>query len=401
METPAVKEIIRKKEHYDLLLTEHGMEVSLGFSHIFKAPVIQISSLGHLFFSDKSVGSDIHPFLYPCPMNQRVYNLTKFEKIQTIWNGLKLISAFKVLNRETDVIIKKIFGQDTPSFNELKENIHMTMLNVHPIWIDNQPLSPNVILIGGIHEKLPTPLPQDLQEHLDSSKNGTIYVSFGSKATLSNFTPETVKILLEVLCNLPFDVLLRWEEDKLPADCTNIRVSKWFPQADVLRHPRVKLFITQGGLQSTDEAISGGVPLIGIPIMGDQYYNSEKYVHHGIGKKLDWYDFDARTFRDAIEEIINNVSYHDSIIRLRTLMKDSPHSPLERAIWWAEYVLRHGARHLAPPTAHITLYEYLEIDLLIYIILWLIMSVGVIVITVYIVVKYIRRRLSRKKEKLF
>lgn len=52
-------------------------------------------------------------------------------------------------------------------------------------------------------------------------------------------------------------------------------------------HPNLKLFITQGGLQSTDEAISAGVPLIGIPLLADQWYNVQKYVRHHIGVQLD------------------------------------------------------------------------------------------------------------------
>lgn len=69
-------------------------------------------------------------------------------------------------------------------------------------------------------------------------------------------------------------------------------------------HPKIKLFITQGGLQSTDEAITAGVPLIGIPMLGDQWYNVEKYVHHKIGMKLDMSSLQEDEFRDAINTVI-------------------------------------------------------------------------------------------------
>jgi glucuronosyltransferase len=38
----------------------------------------------------------------------------------------------------------------------------------------------------------------------------------------------------------------------------------------------VKLFITHGGLLSTQEAITRGVPILGIPIFGDQRLNMRK-----------------------------------------------------------------------------------------------------------------------------
>lgn len=71
-------------------------------------------------------------------------------------------------------------------------------------------------------------------------------------------------------------------------------------------HPKVKLFITQGGIQSTGEAITAHVPVIGVPMLGDQWYNVEKYVVHGFGKKLDWETICEKQIRDAIEGIIED-----------------------------------------------------------------------------------------------
>jgi UDP:flavonoid glycosyltransferase YjiC (YdhE family) len=50
----------------------------------------------------------------------------------------------------------------------------------------------------------------------------------------------------------------------------------------------VRLFITHGGLQSIQEAIHRGVPLVGIPIYADQYYNLARIVSFGIGIRLDY-----------------------------------------------------------------------------------------------------------------
>ena len=71
-------------------------------------------------------------------------------------------------------------------------------------------------------------------------------------------------------------------------------------------HPNIKVFITQGGLQSTDEAINAGVPLIGIPIFGDQWLNVERYVHHKIGVKQDIGTLTEEGFRNAINTVIGD-----------------------------------------------------------------------------------------------
>lgn len=62
-------------------------------------------------------------------------------------------------------------------------------------------------------------------------------------------------------------------------------------------------------MQSTDEAIKGGVPLIGIPMMWDQWYNVNKYVQLKIGLQLDINTITESTLRKAIETVIGNKRY--------------------------------------------------------------------------------------------
>lgn len=54
-----------------------------------------------------------------------------------------------------------------------------------------------------------------------------------------------------------------------------------------LAHPNIKVFIYQGGAQSTEEAITHAVPLIGLPVMGDQDMQINKLVDIGVAKKLE------------------------------------------------------------------------------------------------------------------
>ncbi|RVE39877.1 hypothetical protein evm_015473 [Chilo suppressalis] len=146
----------------------------------------------------------------------------------------------------------------------------------------------------------------DIKSYLDSSKNGVIYISFGTNVEPALLPPQKIQALINVFSKLPYDILWKWNRDELPGRSKNIRISKWLPQADLLRHPKVKLFITQGGLQSTDEAIVAGVPMIGFPMLGDQWYNVEQYVHHGIGLQMDMETLEEDKFRNAINEVVNN-----------------------------------------------------------------------------------------------
>ncbi|KAJ8708781.1 hypothetical protein PYW08_010163 [Mythimna loreyi] len=232
---------------------------------------------------------------------------------------------------------KKLFGAKIPTISELKNNVDMLFLNTHPIWEGNRPVPSSVVFMGGLHQKPQKELPTDLKTYLDSSKNGVIYISFGTNVKPSLLPPDRVQLMAKVFSKLPYDVLWKWDKDELPGRSKNIRISKWLPQSDLLRHPNIKLFITQGGLQSTDEAITAGVPLIGIPMLGDQWYNVEKYEHHGIGLRLDLLSMTGEEFWDAITIVIGDKSFRHNIVKLGSVMRDQPQPPLERAVWWTEF----------------------------------------------------------------
>ncbi|RVE43717.1 hypothetical protein evm_011632 [Chilo suppressalis] len=365
-EVQAVLKDTNKK--FDLLLVEALAKPALSLTHVLKAPLIQISSLGGTNDNYEVAGAPLHPILYPTFFRQKLYNLTFWEKARELYNHYKYMGWFNRFEAYENELIRKVFGAEVPDLSELGENVDMLFLNVNPIWEDNRPLPPNVITMGGLHQAPMKKLPQDIKSYLDSSKNGVIYISFGTNVEPALLPPQKIQALINVFSKLPYDILWKWNRDELPGRSKNIKISKWLPQADLLRHPKVKLFITQGGLQSTDEAIVAGVPMIGFPMLGDQWYNVEQYVHHGIGLQMDMETLEEDKFRNAINEVLNNDSYRRNIRRLRTLIQDQPQTSLERAVWWTEYVIRHrGARHLRSPAANITWAEYLELELVFYV----------------------------------
>lgn len=74
-------------------------------------------------------------------------------------------------------------------------------------------------------------------------------------------------------------------------------------------HPNIKLFIYQGGIQSTEEAVYYGVPLIGLPIIWDQVYQVRNIVRLGIGVSLHINNFSRESIETSIHEVINNKRY--------------------------------------------------------------------------------------------
>lgn len=71
-------------------------------------------------------------------------------------------------------------------------------------------------------------------------------------------------------------------------------------------HPNVRLFITHGGQLSSLEAITRGVPLIGVPVFADQKLNMLKAVLSGYGLLIDFNNVTTESLNWAIQEVIES-----------------------------------------------------------------------------------------------
>lgn len=74
----------------------------------------------------------------------------------------------------------------------------------------------------------------------------------------------------------------------------------------ILAHKNVKLFITQGGLQSMEEAMHCRVPMIGIPFLGDQFNNVLRAQDKGIGLVIYKNDLTKDVLKKSIQKIIED-----------------------------------------------------------------------------------------------
>nr|UAX26436.1 UDP-glucuronosyltransferase [Galleria mellonella] len=310
MQSDKVRNIIQdRKDKFDLIFIESLWRPGLGLSYIYNAPVILISSFLPMYNNMEAIGSPDHRILYPTLLRQKLNNLTIWEVIIELYNHYSFINMFDAAEVQENEMMKRVFGPNIPPLSELINNIDMLFLNSHPIWDSNRPVPPSVVYLGGLHRKPMKELPAELKSYLDASKHGVIYMSYGTNVNPSHLPPEKIQMLVNVFSRLPYDVIWKWDKDELPGRSENIKISKWLPQSDLLRHPKVLLFITQGGLQSTDEAISAGVPLVGMPMLGDQWYNVEQYVRLGIGVRLDMEDLTEEKFHNAVETTINDKRY--------------------------------------------------------------------------------------------
>lgn len=123
------------------------------------------------------------------------------------------------------------------------------------------------------------------------------------------------------------------------------------------------------------EAVNFNIPIVGIPIYGDQYFNVAQAEKNGLGVRLDFGNLTVDAITAAIDEVLGHQSYHDNAQRLGRLFRDNALDPLENAIYHIEYVLRTGgAPHLRSAAVDLSLWQQSLVDVS------LIISAGILLI---------------------
>lgn len=143
---------------------------------------------------------------------------------------------------------------------------------------------------------------------MDSASDGVIYFSFGSVVKLTQLPKNELNIFIRQLGKMKQIILFKWESDDTIDFSPNIIVRKWFPQANILGHPKCILFITHGGIHSTEEAIYFGVPMLAISVFGDQLHNSLVMQERGAAIRIKYTEFTEDSFEIALHRIINDKS---------------------------------------------------------------------------------------------
>ncbi|XP_010007262.1 PREDICTED: UDP-glucuronosyltransferase 2C1-like isoform X2 [Chaetura pelagica] len=227
-----------------------------------------------------------------------------------------------------------------------------------------RPFLPNFEFVGGLHCKPAKPLPKEMEEFVQSSgKHGIVVFSLGSM--IYNLTDEKSNVIAKALSQLPQKVLWRYKGKKPETLGSNTRIYDWIPQNDLLGHPLTKAFITHGGTNGIYEAIYHGVPMVGIPLFADQHDNIAHMRAKGAAVELDFSTLKTQDLVDALNTVINNSTYKENALRLSKIHHDQPVKPLDRAVFWIEFVMRHkGAKHLRPAAHNLTWYQYHCLDVL-------------------------------------
>ncbi|XP_050359538.1 UDP-glucosyltransferase 2-like [Nymphalis io] len=368
--TPAVRDALMK-EKFDAVVTEWFFsDVDSGYAAVQQVPWILLSGMvmhPHMEDLIDTVRSvPVIPAIKndsPIPMNfwSRLMNTFAF-----LYMSSGTILHYSTVKSDYESYfspIAKARGVTLPPYDEALYNVSILFVNSHPSFAPAQSLPPNVVEIGGYHisEEVP-PLPKDLQDLLDSSPQGVVYFSMGSVLKSSMLPEKTRKDLINLFGELPYTVLWKFEE-KLDGLPKNVHIRPWMPQSSILAHKNVKVFITHGGLLSTLESLRFGVPIIAIPVFGDQPSNAQKCVRGGHALMVDFTVDMGEALKDALKEMLSNDRYYKRAKYLSKLFTDRPVTTTHLIQHYVRLAIEsNGANHLRSKALLYSWYQLWMLD---------------------------------------
>ncbi|XP_070498295.1 UDP-glycosyltransferase UGT5-like [Chironomus tepperi] len=400
MSSEVLNEILDEK--FDLLVV--GMVFTnflLGFGEYFDCPVIMLSVQRHMSPTNFIVGNPLsvssvpHSYVGRSEMDfvDRVRNF--------LFYGVDFV-FYEYLNYHQEAIYNKYFSSPpNRSFEDAVRNISLIFVNDHFIEGKVRPNVPAVIEIRGIHIKsVPDKLPNKIEKFLNAATRGAIYFSLGSNIS-SEFLPEDVfKIIISVFSKLSKQVIMKWDSKNINSQSSNILIEKWLPQSDILAHSNVKLFISHCGLGSVVESKYHGVPILCLPMFGDQMMNADACVEEGWGVKMELKSLKEIEFLKKINELIQNETYSSKAKSFSRLYHDRPLSPKETAVYWTEYVINHrGAKHLQYKAIHQNYWQRNSLDVIGFLLFCLWITVKSLGYTLRCINKLINNRYFNKGSK--
>ncbi|XP_051646991.1 UDP-glucuronosyltransferase 1A1-like isoform X5 [Manacus candei] len=236
-----------------------------------------------------------------------------------------------------------------------------------------RPLMPNIIPIGGVH-CAHKKLTQEFEAIVNASgEHGIVVFSLGSM--VSEIPMKKAMEIADALGTVPQTVLWRYTGPTPPNLPQNVKLVKWLPQNDLLAHPKTRAFITHGGSHGIYEGICNAVPMVLMPLFGDQMDNAKRVESRGAGLTLNILEMTSQDISTALRAVINDKTYKENIQRLSDLHLDRPIHPLDLAVHWVEFVMRHkGAPHLRPAAHDLNWVQYHSLDVLAFLLFVLLLS---------------------------
>ncbi|CAK1582729.1 unnamed protein product [Parnassius mnemosyne] len=364
LEDKNVQNLWKTKSKFDVVVTEQfNSDCSLGLAHALNAPVVGLTSHALMPWHFSRFGVPFNPSYVSFILLNGGTKPTLYQRLESAIFDTYLRLIYKYFSQRVDQNTLAQYFDDIPPLEELGRNIKFQLLYTHFVHYGSNIFPQNVIEVGGYHVSTPKQLPDDLRKFIEASPHGVIYISFGSMLKTGSMSRDKIDSILSALAELPQRVIWKWDAKSLPGNPKNIYLSNWLPQNDILAHPNIVAFYSHCGLLGTTEALYHGVPVLGMPIFGDQPANAAAVEESGLGVQIQLKELTKESLLEKFQTILKP-GFRDKVKLLSQAWRDRPTSAMESAIHWTEFAAHYQNLTFRSAAADVPLYQYLCLDIL-------------------------------------
>uniref|UniRef100_A0AC34FG48 Glucuronosyltransferase n=1 Tax=Panagrolaimus sp. ES5 TaxID=591445 RepID=A0AC34FG48_9BILA len=393
-----------KAENFDLGMTELFHACGLGIFHKLGIKKY-VTTIGSSLYPTTAslLGIKFHPSYLPgLLLGANTDKMTFYGRVTNfIFNFIEDKLVTSMFSGVFEGAVKKQF----PDFNmnDAIADSAFVFVNSDEHVDYAQPITHKIVYIAGLGEVQAQPLEKQYTDIFDSAKKGVILFSFGSNVQSSSMPEALKKAFLEAFAEFP-DINFLWkyeiDEDEIAKGYKNVFTGKWLPQNDILDHPRLLAFITHGGMNSVMEGSTKGIPMICIPVFGDQTRNSLLLESKGTGIMLDKSKITKEKVVAAIKEIVNNESYRKNAQQLSQMVKAKPFSPAEKLVKYSEFAAQFGdTGTLQTQGRYQSFFVLYSIDVISFLVTVIVVVLGILLWVMKKFVNYLRRKLVSNEKK--
>ncbi|CAL8107636.1 unnamed protein product [Orchesella dallaii] len=361
-----IKYLLKGMKKFDLAIVS-GLqnECALGLVDFFRIPHMYLTPGAAPNYVSSRFGHYFPTSYVPSPYTDFDRRMTFLERCTNfIVETILLVFARFYLYPQYEDIYRGYLGEDTPSIEEIEDNVGVVLINTNFIMSHPRPLPPNLIEVGGMHCRPPRPLPTELDKFLSEAEEGVIYFSFGSAVLAKDVPKHVIDIFLNVFADLDQRIIWKWDDPNVKRPY-NVMVMPWLPQQDILGHKNLKLFISTGGLLSTQEAIYHGVPLLGVPLSGEHDLNMRQAERAGFARTWEILDMNQTQLEEIIDRMLIEPQYKARVKQLSKMYRELPEIALDKAIFWVNHVIiNKGAPQLRSSAKDLNYFQYHSFDVI-------------------------------------
>lgn len=159
-----------------------------------------------------------------------------------------------------------------------------------------------------------------VQIAFDQIRTPLIYISLGTllnnsisfyQKCFAAFAGEEVTVILSVGSNISME--------KLGPVPENFMIYSFVPQLEILQH--ASLFITHGGMNSVNESMYYGVPMLVVPVGNDQPAVADRIAELGLGKRLYKKNLSPQILRTTALLVMQDDGIRKALLQMKDIMK--------------------------------------------------------------------------------